>query len=248
MSAAISAAGALAIGAVAAAGATVYAANSASSATKSSTNAAISAQQTAQQKQQALNAPYANIGTGTTGNNGAIAQYQNLLGLGPGGAAGEEKALAQTPGYQFALSQGLGATKNAASASGMALSGNTLEALDQYSTGLADSTYQNAVGNAQNAVTIGQNAAAGTGAGIMQTGQGVAGALVNEGNTIAGINVNEAAGITKALSGGVNQGTTLNTLAGLNNPGSNDPNYYNAAAGGSGPLYDANGNIIGQQG
>lgn len=248
MSAAISAAGALAIGAVAAAGATVYAANSASSATKSSTNAAINAQQTAQQKQQALNAPYAAIGTGTNGNNGAISQYQNLLGLGPQGAAGEQAALAQTPGYQFTQQQGIGATKNAATASGMSLSGNTLAALDTFNTGLADSTYQNAVGNAQNAVTIGQNAAAGTGAGIMQTGQGIASSLTNEGNTIAGINVNEAAGITKALSGGVNQATTLNTLAGLNNPGANDPDYYNPAAGGSGTLYDASGNPIGMQG
>src|ERR1700686_3313824 len=100
----------------------------------------------------------------------------------------------------------------------MALSGNTLQALDTFSTGLADSTYQSAVGNAQNAVTIGQNAAAGTGSGILQTGAQNSNLLMNQGNTIAGINVNEAAGITKAISGGINQGTTLNTLAGLNNP------------------------------
>jgi hypothetical protein len=191
--------------------------------TQNATNASIAAQQTAQQKQQALNAPYAAIGTGTNGQGGAIQQYQNLLGIGPQGAAGVQSALAQTPGYQFTQSQGIGATKNAASASGMALSGNTLEALDTFNTGLADSTYQNAVGNAQNAVTIGQNAAAGTGAGIMQTGQNVGSALVNQGNTLAGINVNEAAGITKALSGGANQYATYNTLQGLNNPG--DPNY-----------------------
>jgi hypothetical protein len=206
---------------VIAAGATVYAANKSSSAITNSTNASINAQETAQQKQQALNAPYAAIGTG-----GAIQQYQNLLGLGPQGAAGEQKALSQTPGYQFTLNQGLGATKNAATSMGMGLSGNTLESLDSFSSGLADSTYQNAVGNAQNAVTIGQNAAAGTGAGIMQTGQGVASALQNEGNTIAGINVNEAAGLTKALGSGASQYTTMNTLAGLNNPGGGfNPNY-----------------------
>jgi hypothetical protein len=215
---------------VVAAGATAYSGSKAAGATKDATNASISAQESAQAKQQALNAPYAAIGTG-----GAIQQYQNLLGLGPGGAAGEQKALAQTPGYQFSLNQGLGATKNAASASGMALSGNTLQALDQFGTGLADNTYQNAVGNAQNAVTIGQNAAAGTGAGIMQTGQGIAGALQNQGNTLAGINVNEAAGISKAIGSGASQYATYNTLQGLNSPSgfvaTNDPSMAGGTAG-----------------
>lgn len=242
MTAAISAATAIAIGgaAVVGAGATVYAANKAAGATRDATNAAINANQTAQERQQALNAPYAAIGTGTTDasgktTGGAIDQFQNLLGIGSKGPAGIEKTLASTPGYQFAKTEGLGATKNAASASGMALSGNTLRALDQFSTGLADSTYQNAVGNAQNAVTIGQNAAAGTGAGILQTGANIGNSLTNQGNTLAGINVNEAAGITKALSGGVNNAITYNTLAGLNNPGSftplNDPSLAGGTAG-----------------
>lgn len=216
-------------GAVIAAGATAYAGNKAASATTNATNASINAQNSAQQRQQALNAPYSAIGTGTPGTpgqpgtGGAIQQYENLLGLGPGGSGAIQSTLAQTPGYQFAKQQGLGATTNAATAMGMGLSGNTLEALDTYSTGLADTTYQQALGNAQNAVTIGQNAAAGTGAGIMQTGAGVAGALQNQGNTLAGINVNEAAGITKALGSGASQYATYNTLQGLNTPGVPDP-------------------------
>ena len=224
---------ALAIGAAAVVGgvATVVAGNSAASATKDATNASIAAQKSAQQQQQALNAPYAAIGTGTNGNNGAIAQYQNLLGLGSGGAAGEQAALAATPGYQFAKSQGLQATQNAASASGMALSGNTLQSLDQYSTGLADSTYQNAVGNAQNAVTIGQNAAAATGAGIIQTGQGIASSLTNQGNTLAGISANTAAGISKALGSGASQYATYNTLQNLSNPSYSGPTTGAAASG-----------------
>jgi hypothetical protein len=210
-------------GAVLGAGATAYAGSQAASATKSATNASINAQQTAQQKQQALNAPYAAIGTG-----GAIQQYQNLLGIGKQGAAGEQSALAATPGYQFAKQQGLGATENAATSMGMAQSGNTLRALDTFSTGLADSTYQNAVGNAQNAVTIGQNAAAGTGAGIMQTGANVGNTLMNQGNTLAGINANEVAGVTKSISGAGNQAIMYNTLQGLNNPSGFDPNYVNS--------------------
>lgn len=205
----------------------------AASATKSATNASINAQNAALTKQEQLNAPYAAIGTGTpnadgTTSGGAIAQYQGLLGLGPQGAAGEQATLAATPGYQFAKQQGLDATKNAASASGLALSGNTLEGLDQFSTGLADSTYQSAVGNAQNAVAIGQNAAAGTGAAVSNTANNVSSSLINQGNNIAGIDANTIAGITKSGASAANGLVTMNTLAGLNNPyayGVNANNY-----------------------
>jgi len=211
-------AAAIAGAAVVGAAGTAYAGHEAANATKSATNASITAQQQAQQQQQALNAPYASIGTGTGGSGGAIDQYKDLLGIGTKGAAGVEQTLANTPGYQFAKSQGLQATTNAASAAGLGLSGNTLEGLDKFSTGLADSTYQNAVGNAQNAVTIGQNAAAGTGSGILQTGANVGSALINQGNTLAGIDANTIAGITKAGGNAVNQTITANTLAGLGSP------------------------------
>jgi hypothetical protein len=214
-------------GAVIGAAGSAMAGSSAASATKSATNASIQAQKDAQAQQAALNAPYAAIGTGgldASGKpkgGGAIDLYKNLLGLGPKGFAGIESTLANTPGYQFAKQQGLSSTTNAASSMGLGLSGNTLQALDKFSTGLADSTYQEAVGNAQNAVTIGQNAAAGTGAGIMQTGQGISNALISQGSTLAGIDANTAAGITRAIGGGINNYETLNTLQGLNSPGNN---------------------------
>jgi hypothetical protein len=200
-------------GAVVGAAGSAIAGSESSHAITSSTNASIAAQQSAQQKQQALNAPYAGIGTG-----GAIQQYENLLGTGPQGSAGVEQALQATPGYQFAKTQGLTATTNAASAMGLTLSGNTLQSLDQFSTGLADSTYQQALGNAQNAVTIGQNAAAGTGAGILQTGANIGSTISNAGNTIAGIDANTVAGIAKAGGNAANQYITANTLQGLDNP------------------------------
>jgi len=210
-------------GAVIGGGASLIAGSESANAITSSTNASIAAQEQAQQKQQALLAPYANIGTG-----GAIQQYQNLLGLGPQGMAGIESTLAATPGYQFAKTQGLTATENAATAAGMGLSGNTLQALDQFSTGLADQTYQQAVGNAQNAVTIGQNAAAGTGAGILQTGQNVGGAITSAGNTLAGIDANLAAALGKTAGNAANQYITANTLAGLGGGGGGLPsaNYW----------------------
>jgi len=143
--------GIIGAGVVGAAGSAI-AGNQAAKATEGATNASINQQNAALQQQAALSKPYRDLATGTGGNTGAITQYQNLLGLGPQGNAGIESTLAATPGYDFAKTQGLQATQNAASASGMALSGNTLESLDKFSTGLADSTYQQAVGNIEGAV------------------------------------------------------------------------------------------------
>lgn len=55
---------------------------------------------------------------------------------------------AATPGYQFQLQQGQQALENSAAAKGGLLTGGTAKALDQYSQGLADSTYQQTYNNA----------------------------------------------------------------------------------------------------
>lgn len=208
-------------GAVVGAAGTAIAGSQAAGATKEATQQSIAAQQQAQGKQEALNAPYAAIGTG-----GAIQQYENLLGIGPPGSPSPQATLAATPGYQFAKEQGMTGVTNAASAMGLTLSGNTLEGLDKFSTGLADTTFQQAVGNAQNAVTIGQNAAAGTGAGVLQTGQGISNAVLNQGNTIAGIDANVAAGLTKSIGNAGNQYVEANTLANLLPYNYNSPSSY----------------------
>lgn len=78
--------------------------------------------------------------------NSFIAQQNQLTGqaatLGQGGAAGQA-ALEQTPGYQFALSQGLRAAQNSASARGLGVSGVALKGASTFATGLADQTYGN---------------------------------------------------------------------------------------------------------
>jgi hypothetical protein len=107
-------------GVIGAAG-TAVAGHEAASATKSASGAAISEQERALQQQAALSAPYRALGQA------AIPTLSQLLGLGPGGMAGAEKALAATPGYQFARQQGLQGVTNQASAMGLGLSGNTLD-------------------------------------------------------------------------------------------------------------------------
>lgn len=199
--------GAAAIGAAGSA----IAGSEAASATTSASNAAIAEQQNALQQQEALAAPYTQLGQS------AIAPLQNLLGLGPQGAAGETAALQATPGYQFTQQQGTQATTNAASAMGLTLSGNTLEGLSEFNTGLADQTYQQQVSNLQNVVNTGEGAAAGVGANIGTAATNIGNIAVSQGNNIAGIDENVIAGLTKSVGNAGNQYIAAQTLANLNN-------------------------------
>lgn len=158
------------------------------------------------------------------GPNGVVNQMIPSSGATPSGPAAfgggtPEQFLQNTPGYQFTLNQGLDATKNAAAASGMLLSGNTLQGLNQYAAGLADQTYQQQVGNLENVVGMGQAAAAGQAANIGNAASTISGNLINQGNTLAGIDANTVAGITKSIGNGVNNYTTLSTLNALDNQG-----------------------------
>lgn len=203
--------GALVVGGVAAvgAGATAYAGHEAANATKNATNASIAAQEKAASDQATLSAPYRQIGTDAT------SQYEALLGIGDKGSpANIEEALRSTPGYMFAKSQGMTGILNQASLGG-GVSGNTLAALDTFNSGLADSTYQQQVGNLAGAVQTGQAAAAGQAQNVGTTAANIGSALINQGNTTAGIDANVAAGLTKSLSSAGNDYIEAKTLAAL---------------------------------
>jgi len=210
--------------AVVGAGATMAASSSASSATQNATNASIAEQNQALAQQAQLSAPYRALGQS------AIPQLQSLLGLTPSGApaapGAQQAALTQTPGYQFALQQGLQSTQASANAMGLGLSGNTLTALDQYSTGLANQTYQQAVGNVENVVGLGQAAAAGQAANIGNAAANISGSLTNQGINAANIDINQAAALSKIAGGAANQYAAYNTLQGLQNPGGVSPINY----------------------
>lgn len=199
-------------GAVVAGVGSAVAGSEAAGATTSASNAAIAQQQQALNQQATLSQPYRDVGTA------AIGQYENLLGIGKEGAAGILPALEQTPGYQFALQQGETGILNAASAQG-GVSGNTLAALDRYNMGEASGTYQQQVGNLQSAVGLGQAAAAGQASNIGTAAGNISSTLINQGNTIAGIDANTAAGISKAIGSGTDQYLTMQTINALNTPG-----------------------------
>lgn len=145
----------------------------------------------------------------------------------------------QSPGYQFALGQGLEAINNSAAARGMILSPNTSKALGTYATGLADQDFQQAYQNAYQAYTqnqsntlnalsgmagYGNTAATNLGSAAGNTGTNNASLLSGLGtslgsNTIGAGNAG-AAGIVgsgNAISGGItNLANTFNQSALMN--------------------------------
>jgi hypothetical protein len=197
--------------AVVGAAGTAIAGHEAAQATKGATNAAIAQQNKALSEQAQLSAPYRALGQA------GIPKLEQLLGLSKGG--NPQAALASMPGYQFAKQQGLQGVTNQASAMGLGLSGNTLEGLQKFGTGLADQTYQQEVGNLENVVGMGQAAAAGQAQNVGQAGGNISSALINQGNTMAGIDANTVAGITKSIGGGIDNAVLMNTLQGLGGGG-----------------------------
>ena len=126
--------------------------------------------------------------------------------------------LTQTPGYQFTLDQGLNATQNALTSTGLGRSGNAVKAATDYASNLASTTYQQQLSNdlvqkqqiynmLAGLVQGGQGAAAGTGGAGMQA-QTQANALMT-GGAAAG-----AAGITGAANALANSAATSGLLLG----------------------------------
>jgi hypothetical protein len=102
--------------------------------------------------------------------------------------------LEKTPGYQFALGQGLKATGNALTTRGMSPlgSGAGIKGAEQYAVGLASQTYQqqfqNALANKEMAwkalygtASLGESGATGIGTAASSVGENVSQSLINQG-------------------------------------------------------------------
>lgn len=132
--------------------------------------------------------PYLTAGTGAEntlsnlyGNNGTAAQTT---------AQGNFQT---SPGYDFALKQGLNAVNANAAAMGNPLSGNNEEAINNYAQGAASQQYNNYVNQLQNLANTGQSAAGSIGSNLV-TGAGAQ----------AGANQNKANAQNTALGTGLN--------------------------------------------
>lgn len=218
---------AIALGTTAAvsAGASAYGSSKAASAQEKAANNATNAQRSMFDVTQQNLEPY-----NTTGQN-ALQRANDLAGtfnFNPTMAQ-----LSQTPGYQFTNNQGLKSVQNAAAARGLGTSGAALKAAAQYSTGLANNTYQNQFNNAlssyqtnlgglQNIANLGENAAAGVGNAATQTGGQFGSNIIGAGNAAAA-GYNTAAGaVGNAGNSAVSGYLTNNLIQGLYaNPGQN---------------------------
>ncbi len=91
-----------------------------------------------------------------------INMLASALGLrGPRGRAGAQWAFRVSPGYQFALGQGLQGVDRGASARGLLGSGNAAMALNEYAQGLANQEYGNWLNRLTGLGSQGLQAAAG---------------------------------------------------------------------------------------
>lgn len=145
--------------------------------------------------------------------------------------------LEKTPGYKFALTQGLQATQNAYAAQGLGQSGSALKGAAQYAQGLASTTYEQQFQNylAQNAQTLqqrgqvfgmlqnvlggGQNAAAQLGGFQQNMASNVGNLLTSSAAAQAAGVVGSTNAITNALGGITGAGANTALLLALNNAG-----------------------------
>ncbi len=193
-----------------------YTTNQAVGAQTAAQQAAIAEQQRQYNQTRSDLSPYRDLG------NTASQQLTNKLGEFTTPITMDQATLEKTPGYQFALTQGLKATQNSAAARGLGVSGAALKGAATFATGLADQTYQtqfniantnqtNAYNRLKGLVDTGQNAAA-------QTGSFGANAANQISSSATGIGNAEAAGYNKIgnnVTGNINNLTGYAAYKGL---------------------------------
>jgi len=148
-----------------------------------------------QNANQALFAPYNESGAA------ANRRLSELLSSGELGGQFNPEDLENDPGYQFQLQQGEKALGRSQSARGSLYSGAALKEGQQFSQGLADSTFNDAFRRNLNSQGLTYNMLSG------QSGQGLnaAGALSNVNNNVGNIRANATATRSNALNAALSQ-------------------------------------------
>lgn len=151
---------------------------------QATTNAAVGGQQNAINTQTGLQGQLSDIyGTQRGLGVGADVSLANQLGI--GGGAPNYAAFNNSPGYQFALSQGNQAIDRTAAANGSLYTPNTLAMLSQYNTGYASQNYNNYIGQLMQSAGLGASGNAGLASGIAGVGNNISQLQQNQGNTRA---------------------------------------------------------------
>ncbi len=202
---------------------------------------ASAAQQAAAANAEKLNAPWVTAGTQSVGQ--LMQGFQNGT-FGPGSippfTAPTAAEAAATPGYQFTQQQGERGVLAGAGANGQSLGGGTLKALDQYNTGLANSTYNDVFNRAltgYNAQLTGQQQSFNQLLGVSNQGESAANNVGNlmtqAGNAQAAGIVGQANAINSGITGttsDISQAILLNKILGGQNTNapSGVPNFGSA--------------------
>jgi hypothetical protein len=174
---------------------------------------------------------------------GAAAKaYQNDLGYLSTPFQPTQAQLDNTPGYQFALNQGLESTQNGFAARGLGISGAAMKGAAAYATGLAQQTYaqdagiyQNGQATIANALTGGMNAgtSAASASGNIQSGlaQSANSLYLNAQTAADQMQNNAQVQGGDFLQAGVNTGGA-SAIAGQNEAAAGQIAYNNALASG----------------
>lgn len=122
--------------------------------------------------------------------------------------------LQSTPGYQFLMNQGLSAVDRSKSAQGLLGSGSAIKGTLDYSTGLANQTYQQQVQNLQQAAGLGANVAQQQGNYAAGLGTGLANAALGMGSNTASLYGGQSSGLAQ-VAAGQQAANAQNTSSGL---------------------------------
>ncbi len=185
------------------AGASVWGANTAANAQTSAAQASIANQQSMYNTNKGVLSPFINAGQqgigqlqdwlnpsgGSSGSN-PLSSLISLITPGPN----QNATLSQTPGYQFAQSQGTRQIQNALAGRSLGGSPGAITAdVGQYASGLASGNYNNIVQQLLQTFTQGSGAM-----------QNLVNSGVTAGSSLAGVGTNTANSITGSLTGAGN--------------------------------------------
>lgn len=184
--------------AVVGAGASIYASGEASDAQSEAAASAQALEQKRYEQGRTDLAPYRDAGSK------ALGYYQDFLGAnGAEAAAGAHDMFRSSPGYTFALDEGIRATEGSAAARGGLLSGGAIKAVQDRGMGLADQTSGSYLDRFLGLANMGQASAAGTANLGAASGAREANYITDAGAAQAGGYLSAAQGVNGAISNGL---------------------------------------------
>src|SRR5262252_1477698 len=127
--------------------------------------------------------------------------------------------LANTPGYQFRLGEGLRALQNAAAARGTLLTGGTLKGIQKYAQDVASTEYGNRVNQLMSLSQLGANAAGGAGTAAGAYGRSAGDLLTQQGNAASAATMGGANAYANAINAGLQNAQSMYLLSQLGGGG-----------------------------